>query len=97
MTADEIRYRKYIESVRWQFAKTYAETWPHEYTVRKWTPEQGQEFIWFAQYIREHGTPRPFFKEIHIYLTVDEWEYWTMGYPIDETVVLNRALIGGKQ
>ena len=97
MTANETRYRKYIGSVRWQFAKTYADTWPHEYTIREWTPDQEQEFVWFAQYIREHGITRPFFKRMHTYFEVDEWEYWTMGEPIDEIVVLNRALIANRK
>ena len=27
--------KQLIETTNWTFAKTYAETWPHEYIVRK--------------------------------------------------------------
>jgi len=90
---EEKRFRGYIENVRWQFAKTYANTWPHEYTVRDWRPDIGGEFTWAAQYIRDQGMPEPFFKKIHIYLSFDGWKYWTMGNPIDETTVINRAAV----
>lgn len=99
MNIEEKRFRGYIENVRWQFAKTYANTWPHEYTVRGWRPDIDSEFAWAAQYIRDHGTPEPFFKKIHVYLSLDGWKYWTMGNPIDETTIINRAAIkiaGGK-
>jgi hypothetical protein len=27
----------------------------------------------------------------HVYLDVDEWKYWTMGSPLDDTILINRA------
>jgi hypothetical protein len=29
----------------------------------------------------------------HTYLTLGDWEYWTMGEPLPETTVINRALL----
>ena len=31
----------------------------------------------------------------HTYLELGEWECWTMGEPIDETTLVNRALLPG--
>lgn len=31
----------------------------------------------------------------HTYLELGEWEYWTMGEPVDETTLINRALLPG--
>jgi hypothetical protein len=27
----------------------------------------------------------------HTYLEIDGWDYWTMGAPVEETTVINRA------
>lgn len=39
---DELR--RFVQSVSWRFAKTYAATWPHEYVVR--TPENSTKRCW---------------------------------------------------
>ena len=91
----EQQAREYIATVRWQWAKTYAKSWPHEYTVRKWRPELDQEFVAFARYVREHGRPEPFLDRTHIYLYLEGHKYWTMGAPVDETTVINRARLDG--
>lgn len=88
----------YISQVRWLFAKTMPR-WPHEYTVRQWCPEREAEFEAFALLIRRIGTVKPWPplahvpKYHHTYLTIDGWEYWTMGAAIPETVVINRAAL----
>jgi len=90
---EEKRFRGYIKNVRGQFAKTYADTWPHEYTVRDWRSDIDGEFAWAVQYIRNHGTTEKFFEDTYIYLYLDGLKYWTMGEPIDETTVINRAVV----
>jgi len=98
------RARAYIASVPWVWAKTYAKTFPHWYTVRDKMPEFDAEFCWFAQFIRDQGDPKPFFKKVHVYLELDGWKYWTMGCPIypaghphrgtePETFIINRESI----
>ena len=88
--------RTYITRVRWQFAKTMPQ-WPHEYTVRQWCPEREVEFEAFVLLIRRIGTIKPWPPRTpryhHTYLTIDEWEYWTMGAPLSETTVINRASV----
>jgi hypothetical protein len=91
--------RSYIASVRWQFAETMPQ-WPHEYTVRDWRPELEAVFEAFAQLIRDIGVVKPWPRDSprprhhNIYLAIDDWEYWTMGAPIAETTVINRARLG---
>jgi len=88
--------RAYIGKVRWQFAKTMPQ-WPHEYTVRKWRQDLEEEFLEFVVLIRHEGIVKPWPRDAampryrHTYLEIDGWEYWTMGAPVPETTVINRA------
>jgi len=89
--------RAFIAKVRWQFAKTMPR-WPHEYTVRDWRTDLDADFEAFATLIRMMGTVKPWPrtsrtpKYRHSYLTIDGFEYWTMGALISETTVINRAV-----
>ena len=80
---------QFVESSRWQFAKTMPQN-PHEYTVRGWHPDQ-ERFEAFVLYVREHGYVEKFGRWAYTYLQIGEWKYWTMGAPVGETVVVNRA------
>ena len=51
--------RKFVESTRWTFAKTYAATWPHEYVVRE--SESAAMILALARHIFEHGTDGRFY------------------------------------
>lgn len=88
--------RAYIAEVRWQFAKTMPQ-WPHEYTVRDWRPDTEPQFVELVRLIRASGVVKPWPTDVpnpryhHTYLEVDGWDYWTMGWPVDETTVINRA------
>jgi hypothetical protein len=90
--------RSYIAKVRWQFGETMPQ-WPHEYTVRKWLPELEDEFFDFVALIHRDGIVKPWPADAaipryhHTYLEIDGWDYWTMGEPIPETVLINRALV----
>ena len=90
--------RDFIALVRWQFAKTMPQ-WPHEYSVRAWRPDLEREFFEFVVLIRRDGVVKPWPRDAatpryhHTYLELDGWEYWTMGEPVPETAVINRALI----
>jgi hypothetical protein len=88
--------RNYIASVRWKFAKSYAKTAPHEYTVRnwddgEWTEEQDRDFVRAVEIIRKYGYPERYWSKIHWYFAIDGLKYWTMGYPLDITKIINRA------
>ena len=86
----EERIRKFINSVTWKFAKTMPEN-PHEYTLKMASPKTENEFLAFVIFIREHGTPEKFFSKTFMYYYIDGWKYWTMGSPLDQTILINRA------
>ena len=92
--------RRYFASVRWQFASTMPQ-WPHEYTVRRWRPELDGTFLDMVRLIREAGVVKPWPRDSatpryrHTYLELDGWQYWTMGEPIEETLLINRCRIDG--
>ena len=83
----------FIAERRWQFAETYAETAPHEYTVRDWEHGKAPQdrFDRFVHLIRQYGVTEKFWGKPHAYLYIGDWKYWTMGAPVDETTVINRA------
>jgi hypothetical protein len=80
--------REFIGVRRWQRGKADP---THEYTIRSWVPDGEDDFENAARIIREHGQPAEFFGHTYIYLQIDEMKYWTMGEPVEETTVVNRA------
>jgi len=95
-TEDAEFLREYIATVRWKFAKTYSKVAPHSYTVREWREENEDEFERFVLLIRNCGYPERYWSKIHWYLEVDGLKYWTMGYPLHITKVINRADVNQK-
>lgn len=92
--ADDNRIRDFISRYPWTFAKTYADFAPHEYYVKDKLDERGQEdFVWFVEYIRENGFDCKFAGKKHTYYELDGYYYWTMGNPIEETIILNRCKV----
>jgi hypothetical protein len=92
--------RKFIESRQWVFAKTMPQ-WPHEYTVRKFqdSKDEQAQFEQAVAFIRAHGEPRTFAPTGRraVYFDIDERQYWTMGAPIEETVIINRAWLDWRE
>ena len=82
------RHKDFINKVNWTYAKTMPE-WPHEYTVRNKVDEN--LFIEMVKHIREFGYDGLFYQTHLTYFEVDSLVYWTMGYPIDETIIINRC------
>ena len=85
--------REFISQRRWQEAVSYRDTAPHEYTVGKWLPGNAAnaDFDRFVTLIRRCGYADFYYRIRHIYWAVDEQKYWTMGWPVAETTVINRA------
>ena len=86
--------RAFIAAVPWTFAKTMP--WiPHEYTRRGQSPTE--DFEAMVERIRAHGYREEWRSgRVFVYLDVDGWKYWTMGNPLPETSIINRALIEGQ-
>lgn len=85
--------RGFIAARRWQEAVTYRTTAPHEYTIRKWMKAPGPQadFDRFVELIRRCGYADFYYQIRHIYWAVDDFRCWTMGWPVAETTVINRA------
>lgn len=81
--------------LRWTFAKTMPMI-PHEYVVRDEVLE-GEDFERAVRVIRTFGEPGSFGHRTFIYLRDPSRgvKWWTMGYPIKETTIINQAIDGG--
>lgn len=84
--ADIEWFKAYIENVRWRQAKS--EKYPHSYTVREWQPDTFERAV---EIIRKYGVPEHFYNKTYIYLYIGNLKYWTMGFPVNETIIINRA------
>jgi len=87
MSDEEIKL--FIANSSWVFAKSMPET-PHEYTARRKAKDVAM-FERFVLHIRKHGYRKKFGKYAYTYLDLDGWQYWTMGWPVRQTVIINRA------
>jgi hypothetical protein len=91
--------RDFIARRKWHEAVTYRKTAPHEYTIRNW--ESGEQanpdFNQFTVYIRRFGYADLYYRIRHIYWAIDEFKYWTMGWPVEETMVINRARVDASE
>lgn len=81
--------KAFVNQQEWTFAKTYASTWPHEYIVRDRVDED--LFVQLVQHIRTYGYEGNFYRKHITYFDEDVMVYWTMGAPIDETIIVNRC------
>ena len=84
---DELR--NFVESTAWRFAKTYADTWPHEYVVR--TPENAAMILVLARHIFEHGTDGRFYSQVRKYHHEGGKVYWSMDPTPEATGLINRC------
>jgi len=93
-TPEELAWaRAFIARRNWREAVTYRETAPHEYTVRAWEAgaQANEDFDRFTLSIRRFGYADFFHELRHLYWVVGVFKYWTMGWPVQETIVINRA------
>jgi hypothetical protein len=86
------KLQEMIARCKWTFAKTMP--WcPHEYIVRGKCPLSEEEFQYFIEMQRNYGKVERWGKYITPYLYIDGYKYWTMGAPVEETIVINRAKV----
>ena len=81
--------KAFVDRETWTFAKTYAETWPHEYLVRDRVDEA--LFVQLVRHIRAHGYEGRFYSRTYTYFEEEGLVYWTMGAPVPETIIVNRC------
>lgn len=75
MKSHEIK--KFIDSVKWQFAKTMPEI-PHEYIVTDNYPEKSDEIESFIKQIDEKGYTKSFYNKKYKYLKINGYKYWVI-------------------
>ena len=65
---------------------------PHAYTLKKdWA--NPKDFEDAVLYIRKYGKVEWFYRRQYVYLYTEKYKYWTMGAPLKETILINRAEI----
>ena len=82
--------REMIARCQWTFAKTMPFA-PHEYIVKDKCPLANEEFNNFVKMQWNFGSVERWGNYITPYLYIDDYNYWTMGAPYEETKVINRA------
>lgn len=88
LTAEQID--AFIAANTWKFAKTMAKM-PHEYIVKE-RCSNPEFFERFVMHIRRHGYEGRFFKRVFVYFDVGQYQYWTMGDTLENTIIINRAI-----
>jgi len=78
----------FVKNEQWTYAKTMPK-WPHEYLVRERVDED--LFTQLVKYIRTHGYQGSFYQKEMTYYDEGGLVYWTMGAPINETIIINRC------
>jgi hypothetical protein len=78
----------FVASTKWTFAKTMPK-WPHEYIVRERVDEE--PFLQLVLHIRANGYLGKFYRKDITYFDEAGMVYWTMGAPVEETIIINRC------
>ena len=82
------RVRDLLLAQQWIFAKTMPDN-PHWYTLRKrW--QRDEDFAWTVETIRRYGYEEIYEGWPYTVLNIDDMKYWTMGAPVEETILINR-------
>lgn len=83
-------FRAFVAAHPWTFVKTMPQN-PHEYIVRKNVPDA--DFVAAVVFIREHGHRQVFQGRPYTQYETGGHTYWSMGAPVDQTIILNRKVL----
>jgi hypothetical protein len=82
-----------INSQKWIVAQARPKN-PHAYCLKK-NFENEVDFERFVLLIRKYGYKIKWRdRQTYTCLDIDGYRYWTMGFPLNETILINRA-VGG--
>ena len=87
-------FRTFVAAWPWRFAKTYVESYPHEYTLER--QSDPADFQRALRCIERWGVVESFWGEERKYFYVDDRKYWFMGNPAsekpeDQPTLINRT------
>lgn len=90
VTEEDLRWwLDLVPDLPWKFAETMPDI-PHSYVVRGKTLDE-ESFVRAVRVIRTFGEPGKFYNTTRVYLTHGDRKWWTMGAPIEDTVIINTA------
>jgi len=89
MSFDEVA--EAFDAAQWIYAKTMPQ-WPHHYTLKKTWADQAK-FEAAVQFIRDFGYREKFGRSWYTRLDINGDKFWSMGAPIADTILVNRASI----
>lgn len=81
-----------LEKATYRFAKSAKNKNPHWYTLRD-TWEDDEKFSEIVQYIRDNGKEERFWNIKYLCFHYKGWKWWTMGSPINETILINKTFV----
>lgn len=85
-TKEKNKINKFINSVKWQFAKSMPEI-PHEYIVTNDYPEKSNEINQFIKEIKNNGYTKTFYNKEYKYLEINGYKYWAIENIINRTTI----------
>ena len=85
-------FELFLLRAKWNWAKSYAKTAPHWYVVRGEFADDAL-FDKVVEEMRQNSVPERFYSKTFQYFYHGGYKYWTMGNPIAETTIINRAKV----
>ena len=82
----------YISKVFWRTSVDGS----HQYTLGSWNPDLIEVFNKFIVHIRWHGYIEKFKGIEYTYFDVGDYQYWSMGALLEETILINRVKLNIK-
>src|SRR5262245_32992710 len=89
----EAEFRRFTTNSEWTFAKTMPQN-PHEYTLRR-NSDSGM-FDSAVRFIREQGRLEIYQGKPYKTLYLDKHQFWTMGAPLKDTILINRKPVSSQ-
>lgn len=93
------RVDNFLLAREWRFAKSMPRI-PHWYIVKDKLPKNTkngvnlqEEFVNAVVFMREFGTQERWGAWVFTYYYLGEYKYWTMGAPLEQTIIINRARV----
>jgi hypothetical protein len=88
------QFQAFVSASRWRFARTYVQSYPHEYTLAN--PGDLDAFRTAVLCIERWGVTESFWNTSRKYLHVDDRKYWHMGDTMSDSeehrpTLINRA------